>query len=240
MLFPLDVPLPDQGTALRLPDLVVFDLIGVLVPERPRLASCLAAALAAADIPVGDDDLAELITQPIRSGISRLVSRRLRLAPEVSRPLVKVVAEDFNERVLQSLRTSPHLRIQPGAGILLAELAAEGIHIGIDSELDGALATALIRSAGWAGTGMLEAVVGSDEVMAPRPAPGQIEEIRRRCGLQSDATVIKVVGTTSDAQAALAARCQTIYSLAPEPIVGPTAVADLGDLAERILSRDLI
>jgi phosphoglycolate phosphatase-like HAD superfamily hydrolase len=240
MLFPLDVPLPDHGPVLSLPDLVVFDLVGVLVPERPRLASCLAAALAAADIPVEDDDLAELITQPIRPGISRLVSRRLRLAPEVSRPLVKVIAEDFNERVLQSLQTFPHIKLQPGAEILLNELAADGIHIGIDSELDGALATALIRRAGWAGTGLLEAVVGSDEVLAPRPGPGQIEEIRRRCGLQADAKVVKVVGTPSDAQAALAARCTTVYSLSPEPIVGPTAVADLGDLAERILARDLI
>ncbi len=240
MLFPLDVPLPDRGSALSLPDLVVFDLVGVLIPERPRLASCLAAALSAADIPVEDDDLADLITQPIRAGMSRLVSRRLHLAPEVSRPLVKVIAEDFNERVLRSLQTSPNIKLQPGAEILLTELAADGIHIGIDSELDGSLATALIQRAGWAGTGLLEAVVGSDEVLAPRPAPGQIEEIRRRCGLQPDATVVKVVGTPSDAKAALAARCRTIYSLAPETIVGPIAVADLGDLAERILVRDLI
>lgn len=238
MLFPLDLPSPEPGQPAV--DLVVFDLIDVLVCERPRLVACLSAALTAADLPVTADDLAGLACQPIRPMLSNLVSSRLRLSREVARPLVRTIAEDFNERVLFSLHTGPGVKVRPGADNLLAELAAEDIHIGIDSELDGVLAIELARRAGWVGTGLFEAVVGSDEVLLPRPGPGQIEEIRRRCGLPELVRVAKVVGTVGDAQAALSARCTHVYSLAPDLVAGLSPVTDLGDLAERILGRDLV
>lgn len=235
---PLSAPKPEPGQTL--PDLVVFDLLGVLLPERPRIAACLGQALAAADLPVDAEESNAMSQLPTRAVVGQLVSRRLRLAPEVARPLVGAIVEDFRERVLESLKGPRPLAINPGAAILLAELAADGVHIGIDSELEGSVAAALIRQAGWAGTGLIEAVVGSDEVLVPRPGPGQVEEVRRRCGLGLDARVVKVVGTAIDAQAALGAGCDTVYSLQSDLVVGMKPVSDLGDLAERILGRLLI
>ncbi len=242
MSFPFEVPAPglSPGQDQVLPDLVVFDLLGVLLPERPRITACLGAALSAADLPLGAEELTAIARLPTRAALSQLVSKRLRLAPDVARPLVSAIAEDFHARVLASLQESQPLAIHPGAGILLAELAADGVHIGIDSELDGSLAAALIRKAGWAGTGLIEAVVGSDEVLVPRPGPGQVEEVRRRCGLGPDALVVKVVGTAIDAQAALGAGCTTVYSLQSDLVVGMEPVSDLGDLAEHILGRVLV
>ena len=242
MSFPFEAPAPGMnlGQEQVLPDLVVFDLLGVLLDERPRITTCLGDALATADFSLNAEELAALARLPTRPALSQLVSRKLRLSPEIARPLVSAIAENFMERVLASLQRSPTLAIHPGAGILLAELAADGVHIGIDSELDGTLAAALIRQAGWAGTGLIEAVVGSDEVLVPRPGPGQVEEVRRRCGLGSDARVVKVVGTAIDAQAALGAGCSTVYSLQSDLVVGMEPVSDLGDLAERILGRHLV
>ena len=231
---------PGSEDAPLLPDLVVIDLLGALILERPRAAACLAAALADADLPAEPDDIAELVSGPIRSGLNLWVSRRLRLAPDIIRPLVAAIAANFQDQFLESLELHPALHVRPGAGTLLAELAAEGIHIGVDSELDGAIAAALIRRAGWAGTGLIEAVVGPDEVLVPRPGPAQIEEIRRRCGLDANARVAKVVATATDAQAARLAGCGHIYSITPDLVVGLEPVSDLGELTERILQRELV
>jgi phosphoglycolate phosphatase-like HAD superfamily hydrolase len=223
-----------------LPDLVIFDLMGVLLRERPRLAACLSASLAAADLPVEAGELAELVMQPTRPGLTRLVSRRLRLSPEIARPLVGAVADDFRERVMEGFVRGEAIRTAPGVSTLLAELTADGVHVGIDSELDGELAIALIRRAGWTGTGMIEAVVGSDEVSVPRPGPGQIEEIRRRCGWGEAARVVKVAGSAEDARAGQAAGCLWVCSVGPERMVGVETVGDLGELTERLLARVLV
>lgn len=241
MWFPLDCPTafggPETGDAL--PDLVIFDLLGTLIPERPRIASALSSALLAAELPVDAEELAELTSQPTRAAVTRLVARRLRLAPEVARPLVSAIVDDFHARVLDSLAARPGVAIAPGAATLLAEFAAEGIHVAVDSELEGPLAVALVRHAGWAGTGLIEAIVGSNEVIAPRPGPGQIEEACRRCGLRGDVRIAKVVGTATDAQAAISANCHSVLSLNPDLVVGSTPASDLGDVAERILHRTL-
>ncbi len=231
---------PDSQDAPLLPDLVVIDLLGALILERPRAAACLATALDDADLHAEPEDIAELVSGPIRPGLNLWISRRLRLAPDVIRPLVAAIATNFQDRFLESLELHPTLQIRAGTSTLLAELAAEGIHIGVDSELDGVLAAALIRRAGWAGTGLIEAVVGPDEVLVPRPGPAQIEEIRRRCGLGADARITKVVATAADAQAAYLAGCDPIYSITPDLVVGLEPVSDLGELTERILQRELV
>lgn len=230
---------PDDREARPLPDLVVIDLLGALILERPRVAACLDAALSDADLATEPEDIADLVSGPVGPGLNRLISRRLRLAPEVIRPLVSAVLGNFQDRFLDSLVQRPALHIRPGAATLLTELAAEDIHIGVDSELDGMLSAALIRHAGWAGAGLIEAVVGSDEVLVPRPGPGQIEEIRRRCGLGADVRIAKVVSTANDAQAARTAHCSHIYSITPDLVVGLEPVGDLGELTERILQREL-
>jgi phosphoglycolate phosphatase-like HAD superfamily hydrolase len=229
------------GSSPKLPDLVIFDLIGVLTPDRPRVVACLAAALSDADISVTSTELEEMACLPIRMSIARWVTRQTRVAPEVAQPLVRAIVMDFNDRLVDSLRPGGRpIVVAPGASTLLAELAAEGVHIGIDSELDGDIATAWIRAAGWSGCGWMDAVVGADEVLTPRPGPGQIEEIRRRCGLQDGARVVKVVGTHADAQAANKAGCEWVVSLIPGVVPDSCRVSDLGELAERLLERVLV
>lgn len=227
-------------TNRTLPDLVIFDLLGVLMRERPRMVACLSAALATADLSVDAGELAQLALSPTRPGIARLIHRRLRVSPEVARPLVGAIAEDFRERVLGSFRHGEPILAAPGVATLLAELTADGVHVGIDSDLDGELAIALIRRAGWSGTGLIEAVVGSDEVTAPRPAPGQIEEVRRRCGWGSDAVVVKVAGSPDDALAGISAHCAWVCSVGSDRFPGVDSVSDLGELAERLLKRVLV
>lgn len=223
-----------------LPDLVIFDLLGVLMRERPRIVSCLASALTTADLSVDAGELAQLALSPTRPGIARLIHRRLRLSAEVARPLVSAIADDFRERVLGSFKRGEPVLVAPGVSTLLAELTADGVHVGIDSDLDGELAIALIRKAGWSGTGLIEAVVGSDEVTSPRPAPGQIEEVRRRCGWGGDASVVKVAGSFEDAVAARAAGCAWICSVGSDRFPGVDSVGDLGELTERLLNRVLV
>ena len=232
---------PAAGCSPKLPDLVVFDLIGVLIPDRPRVVACLAAALSDADLSVTATELHEWACLPIRSSIARWVTRQTRVSPQVAQPLIRAIVMDFNERLLDSLRPGGRpITVAPGASTLLSELSAEGIHIGVDSELDGDVASAWIRAAGWSGCGWVDAVVGADEVLTPRPGPGQIEEIRRRCGVESGGRIVKVVGTPVDAQSATKAGCDRVVSLIPGIVPEECQVSDLGELAERLLERVLV
>lgn len=225
--------------SLRSPDLVVIDLLGGLCPERERVRACLAAALSDADLPASGCDVARLAELPTRAALQEWVVGETHLAPEVVRPLVAAVHEDFRTRLMESLKRAGPIRIQPGAGTLLAELGAHGIPIAIDTELDGDVAAALIRAAGWGGPGILDAVVGADEVLVPRPGPGQVEEARRRCGLGVDARVVKVAGSAADARAGVLAGCAAVLSLVPDLAAGHPPLEDLGDLAERLLGHPL-
>jgi phosphoglycolate phosphatase-like HAD superfamily hydrolase len=227
-------PVPIVGT-----DLVVLDLLGGLCPERDRVRACLAAALSDADLPAGEGDLSRLAMLPTRAALKEWVASQTRLAPEVVRPLVGAVLEDFRTRLLESIKSGEPVRVNPGAGTLMAELGMGGIQVAIDTELDGDIAMAFLRGAGWAGAGMLDAVVGADEVLVPRPGPGQVEEARRRCGLGDGARVVKVAGSADDARAGVLAGCVAVVSLVPDLAAGHAPLEDLGDLAERLLGHPL-
>lgn len=219
--------------------MVVIDLLGGLCPERARVRACLGAALSNADLPASENDVARLAELPTRAALQEWVAGETRLAPEVVRPLVAAVHEDFRTRFVESVKGRGPLRVHAGAGTLLAELGARGIRVALDTELDGDVAAALIRAAGWGGAGMLDAVVGADEVLVPRPGPGQVEEARRRCGLGAGARVVKVAGSAADARAGILAGCVAVLSWVPDLAAGHAPLEDLGDLAERLLGHPL-
>lgn len=229
---------PATGS-VRNPDLVVIDLLGGLCPERERVRACLVAALSDADLSASEGDVARLVELPTRAALLEWVVAETRLAPEVVRPLVAAVHEDFRTRLMESVKACRPLRMHAGAGTLLAELGAQGIRVAIDTELDGDVAAAFLRAIGWGGVGMLDAVVGADEVLVPRPGPGQVEEARRRCGLGAGARVVKVAGSAADARAGILAGCVAVVSLAPDLAAGHAPLEDLGDLAERLLGHPL-
>ena len=182
------------------PEVVVIDLMGGLCPERDRVRSCLSMALSVADLPAGDLEAARLALLPTRSGLREWVASQTRLAPEVIRPLVAAVHEDFRERLLASVKSAQRIQTFPGAATLLAELGARDVRLAIDSELDGDLAAAFLERAGFSGRGWIDAVVGADEVSTPRPGPGQVEEAVRRCGCRHGARVVKVAAQRSSGE----------------------------------------
>lgn len=226
-------------TAGRRVDIVVIDLLGGLCHERERIGACMAKALSNADFHAEPGDIAQLACLPCHVALERWIASTTSLAPDVIRPLVVAVRQDFRERLTASIRASPEIRTFPGAATLLAELGAHGISVAIDSELDGDIATDFLRAAGFAGKGWVDAVVGADEVATPRPGPGQVEEALRRCGHGAGAVVVKVAGSAIDAQAAIRAGCASIFSLEPNLVVGRSPVSDLGELAERMLGRPI-
>lgn len=225
--------------SVRNPDLVVIDLLGGLCPERERVRACLAAALSDADLPAGEYDVARLAELPTRAALQEWVAGETRLAPDVVRPLVTAVHEDFRTRLMESVKLAGKIRVQPGAETLMAELGAQGIQVAIDTELDGDVAAAFIHAVGWSGPGKLDALVGADEVLVPRPGPGQVEEARRRCNLGNGARVVKVAGSAADARAGVLAGCVAVLSLVPDLAAGHAPLEDLGDLAERLLGHPL-
>ena len=75
---------PDDREARPLPDLVVIDLLGALILERPRVAACLDAALSDADLATEPEDIAEAIADHLSQALAEISALMAALPTEAA------------------------------------------------------------------------------------------------------------------------------------------------------------
>ena len=172
--------------------LAVFDMAGTTVADPGYVTQAFVEAMTAAGHAIGPDAVQPLMGYRKPDAIEQL------LGDAASRPLVDRIHGDFVQRMLQCYRNHPSVAALPGADEVFSHLRAHGVAVALNTGFSRDIAEAIVQRLGW--NTRIDAVIGSDEVAAGRPAPDMIQALMRHLRITDSRQVAKVGDTEVDIQ----------------------------------------
>jgi phosphonatase-like hydrolase len=178
------------------PDLVVFDIAGTTLHDPDTVSSCFSRALAAAQIHASPELIREVMGLSKPDAIGAIIARTLGgAAPHPT--LVSRINAHFKALCVEHYRHSTEVREIDGASATFAALQSIGAKVALDTGFSRRITDAILERTGWVRSGLVDAVVTSDEVRHGRPAPDMILAIQQRLGLRAP-RFAKVGDTAAD------------------------------------------
>lgn len=193
--------------------LVVFDMIGTTVADGNAVQKCLGAALEAAGVPIPAGALAALLGIATPRAIRLLIEQTPQGAldrgdddyKEGSR--IARIHADYFRRLLIHYRTHPDVCEAPGTTATFRALREDGVRIALDTGSPRPIADAMVQRLGWSDSGLIDAVIGGDEVPMGRPAPDAIFRAMELTRVTEARYVARIGSSPIDLRQGAAAGC---------------------------------
>lgn len=179
------------------PELVLFDIAGTLIADTGLTLGAYRTVLEEEGMPFDARWLKEHIGCR-KSTVFAAALRRDGRDPDVAEQL----ADRFAACINTSIQGDPP-PVLPGVHETFAILHARGSLVGLVTGFHASTARCLQEASGW----NPDVLVGSDEVVAGRPAPDLVVEAMRRSGVEDAAVVASVGDTPRDLDMAATAGC---------------------------------
>jgi phosphonatase-like hydrolase len=217
-------------------ELVVFDMAGTTVRDDDAVNDCLRQALAPF-ASVSRSEVNTVMGYPKRVAIRDLLLLKAPRGEDVSAGLVESIHDDFLARMIRFYETAPGVEPMPHAVEVFSQLKAAGVKLALDTGFSRLIVEAILSRLGWAGTGLLNATVASDEVPRGRPHADLIVKAMALTGVTESRRVAKVGDTPSDLLEGVAAGCGWVIGVtngthAREQLAVHPHTHLIGDLSE--------
>lgn len=170
--------------------LAVFDLAGTTVADPGFVTQAFVEAMAAAGHAIDP-----AVVQPLM-GYRKPDAIQQLLGDAANRESVARIHGDFVQRMLACYRHHPGVTALPGANEVFAHLRAQGVAVALNTGFSRDIAEAIVERLGW--NARIDAVIGSDEVAAGRPAPDMIRALMRQLQVADARQVVKIGDTGVD------------------------------------------
>lgn len=195
--------------------MVVFDLIGTTVRDTARATpQALRDALAARGVDVRDGAIDGV------DGMAHLPAIRTLLEGHGRDDLLDqagAIGTDLTSRLQRHYRVPGSVVVMPGCDAVFAVLRRAGVRVAIGSGLPRAAVDQICTQLGWTETsGVVDAVMTSEQVSRPRPYPDMIDALRHRFGDIAPLDVVKVGDTPLDLQEGTMAGCGLVVGVAED------------------------
>ena len=194
-------------------ELVVFDMAGTTVVDDHAVNRSLRETLRAADVSVTEDAVDKVMGLAKPDAIKRLLQGCRDSAAAWSPREVETIHLEFVKRMVAYYAHDPSVREVQGASHAFRRLHQMGISVALDTGFSRPIANVVIERLGWAGRGLVDVSVTSDEVERGRPAPDMIALAMRLTGTRNPARVAKVGDTPADLYEGFAAGCSLVIGV---------------------------
>ncbi|MGO1073030.1 HAD family hydrolase [Lysobacter sp. CA199] len=185
--------------------LALFDIAGTTVSDPGFVAQAFVGAMTAAGHPIDHEACRPLMGYPKPLAIARL------LGGQADEATIKLIHEDFVQRMLVCYREWPGIEPLPGAESIFALLRANGIKVALNTGFSRDIADAIVERLGWADR--IDALIASDEVAEGRPAPHMARALMQRLGIDDPAQLVKIGDTEVDIGEGRSARAGLVVSI---------------------------
>ena len=186
--------------------LIVFDMAGTTVHDEMFVSTAVANAMQQFGYPVQPEEV-----QPIM-GYEKPLAIRMLLqthAPEqITDKHIHAIHEAFVTAMKDFYRHSPNVKPLAGVEPVLERLRSRGLILALDTGFSKDIATIIVERLGWLNSGLIQHLVGSDEVEAGRPHPFMIQRIMQQAGITDPQEVVKVGDTEVDVNEGKNAGCR--------------------------------
>jgi phosphonatase-like hydrolase len=187
--------------------LVVFDIAGTTVKDDHDVSKAFQAALKKSHYEVPLELINPLMGYEKNLAIKQILRLHEHNDAKITPELVSKIHTEFVKQMIDYYRHAPGIEPLPNAEETFAALRAQGIQVGINTGFSRDIADTIVHRLQWVEKGLIDHVVGSDEVELGRPHPYMIQKMMLEGGIEKPENVAKVGDTEVDIREGQNAGC---------------------------------
>jgi len=192
--------------------LVVFDMAGTTVKDDQDVSKAFQSALAKYGYPVPLNVIDHFMGYEKTYAISQMLEKYEPVKEKITTSLISDIHIEFVRQMIEYYRTAP-IEALNNVEETFAILHNNGVKVGINTGFSRDIAQTIVDRLQWEEKGLIDYVLGSDEVEQGRPYPFMIQNMMARAGISDPQQVAKVGDTEVDIREGQNAACKYVIGI---------------------------
>jgi phosphonatase-like hydrolase len=193
--------------------LIVFDIAGTTVKDDHNVSKAFQAALKKYNYNVPLDMINPLMGYEKNHAITQMLQLHETDQSKITPELVNQIHREFVKQMIHFYQFEPGIEPLPNVEETFEALHHLGIQVGINTGFSKDIADTVINRLQWREKGLIDYLIGSDEVELGRPYPYMIQKIMKEAGITDPLEVAKVGDTEVDVREGQNAGCQYVIGV---------------------------
>ena len=193
--------------------LIVFDIAGTTVKDNYEVSKTFQYAMKKHGYDVELSAINPLMGYEKKLAIGKLLSVCESDISQITPSLIGSIHADFVREMISFYNVSPDVVALPNVEQTFEKLKKQGIRVAINTGFSRDIANSVIDRLQWREKGLIDEVIGSDEVPLGRPEPFMIQKLMENCGITDPAEVAKVGDTEVDVREGQNAECKYVIGI---------------------------
>jgi phosphonatase-like hydrolase len=193
--------------------LVVFDIAGTTVKDDHEVSKAFQAAMKKSGYAVEISKIDPLMGYEKTLAIRKMLGEHEPDEAIIRDELVSTIHKEFVQQMINFYQYEPGIEPLPNVEKTLAALRANGVLVGINTGFSRDIADTIVTRLQWREKGLIDYVVGSDEVEFGRPHPYMIQKMMLAGGITDPLEVAKVGDTEVDVREGQNTGCKYVIGV---------------------------
>jgi phosphonatase-like hydrolase len=193
--------------------LVVFDMAGTTVKDQDEVANTFRAALSKSGYDLSLEQVNPLMGYEKKVAISKILDLLEPDPEQITSELIAQIHQEFVRSMIAHYQQTTTLQALPGAEETMAALKSNGIKVGINTGFSKNIAETIVDKLQWREKGLIDYLIGSDEVLHGRPDPAMINKMMELAGITDAEEVAKVGDTEVDIREGQNTGCKFVIAV---------------------------
>jgi phosphonatase-like hydrolase len=193
--------------------LVVFDIAGTTVKDDHNVSKAFQAALKKYGYEVSLDKINPLMGYEKNQAITQMLHLHEDDESKITAELVNDIHREFVKQMIHFYQFEPGIEPLPNVEETFAALHQMGVQVGINTGFSRDIADTIVTRLQWNEKGLIDYVVGSDEVELGRPHPYMIQKMMHDGGITDPLEVAKVGDTEVDVREGQNVGCKYVIGV---------------------------
>ena len=190
--------------------LVVFDMAGTTVSDDNHVAKAFQKAFRENGI-----DIALGSANPLMGYHKPLAIQMLLEQSGIRHDTLFIdkIHEDFENEMIDFYEYAAEVKPISGAENVFETLKERGIRVALNTGFSRSIADTIVQRFQWRKKGLVDDLIGSNEVEKGRPYPFMIVKLMERAGINDPSEVAKIGDTTVDIEEGINAGCMYVVAV---------------------------
>lgn len=193
--------------------LVVFDIAGTTVKDDHAVSKAVQTALQKSNYKIPLEFINPLMGYEKNMAIKQLLRLQEHNDARITTELVSRIHREFVQQMIAYYQFSPDIQSLPNVEDTFIALRSRDIQVGINTGFSRDIAEVIVKRLRWAEDGLIDHLVGSDEVELGRPYPYMIQKMMLAGGIAEAGEVAKVGDTEVDVREGQNAGCRYVIGI---------------------------
>jgi phosphonatase-like hydrolase len=193
--------------------LVVFDIAGTTVKDDHNVSKAFKAALEQYNYDVPLEMINPLMGYEKNEAITQMLHLHETDESKITRELVNNIHREFVKQMIHFYQFEPGIEPLPNVEDTFAALHEAGVLVGINTGFSKDIAETVVNRLQWKEKGLIDYLVGSDEVELGRPHPYMIQKMMYESGITNPLEVAKVGDTEVDVREGQSVGCKYVIGV---------------------------